>query len=97
MEGGTLVVPGHGRLSDGADVAYFRDMLVIIRDRIRHLIDRGLTLEEVKAARPTADFDPRWGATAGPWTTDRFVTAVYRSLSARTASRGRSGSRSPGQ
>lgn len=82
MEGGTLVVPGHGRLADGADVAYYRDMLAIIRDRINQMVERGMSLDEVKAARPTADYDPRWAATSGPGTTDMFVTAVYRSLSA---------------
>jgi glyoxylase-like metal-dependent hydrolase (beta-lactamase superfamily II) len=80
-EGGTMIVPGHGRISDSADVAYYRDMVTIIRDRVRDMIKRGLSLEQVKAARPTADYDPRYGATTGPWTTDMFVEAVYRSLS----------------
>jgi hypothetical protein len=40
-----------------------------------------MTLEQVKAAKPTADYDPRYGATTGRWTTDMFVEAVYRSLS----------------
>jgi glyoxylase-like metal-dependent hydrolase (beta-lactamase superfamily II) len=79
-EGGTLVVPGHGRLSDSADVAYYRDMVTIIRDRVRAMVGRGLTLEQVKAAKPTADYDPRYGATTGPWTTDQFVEAAYVSL-----------------
>ena len=69
-EGGTLIVPGHGRLSDSADVAYYRDMVTIVRDRVRAMVGRGLTLEQVKAAKPTADYDPRYGATSGPWTTD---------------------------
>ncbi|HEY6360529.1 MAG TPA: MBL fold metallo-hydrolase [Vicinamibacterales bacterium] len=80
-EGGTIIVPGHGRLSDSADVAYYRDMTTIIRDRIQDMIRKGMTLEQVKAARPTADYDPRYGATTGFWTTDMFVEAVYRSLS----------------
>ena len=79
-EGGTLVVPGHGRLSDSADVAYYRDMVTIIRDRVRAMVEGGLTLEQVKAAKPTADYDPRYGATSGPWTTDQFVEAAYVSL-----------------
>jgi glyoxylase-like metal-dependent hydrolase (beta-lactamase superfamily II) len=79
-EGGTLVIPGHGRLSDSADVAYYRDMVTIIRDRVQAMIDKGMTLEQVKAARPTADYEPRYGATSGPWTTDMFVEAVYRTL-----------------
>jgi glyoxylase-like metal-dependent hydrolase (beta-lactamase superfamily II) len=79
-EGGTMIVPGHGRISDTADVAYYRDMVTIIRDRVRDMITRGLSLAQVKAAKPTADYDPRYGATTGPWTTDMFVEAVYRSL-----------------
>jgi cyclase len=79
-EGGTLVVPGHGRLSDSADVAYYRDMVTIIRDRVQAAVDKGLTLEEVKAAKLTADYDPRYGATTGMWTTDKFLEAVYASL-----------------
>jgi len=55
-------------------------MLVIFRDRIQAMIKEGKTLEQVKAARPTADYDPRFGATSGPWTTDMFVEAVYTSL-----------------
>ena len=79
-EGGTLVIPGHGRLSDSADVAYYRDMVTIIRDRVKAMIDKGMTLEQVKAARPTSDYEPRYGATSGPWTTDMFVEAVYTTL-----------------
>jgi glyoxylase-like metal-dependent hydrolase (beta-lactamase superfamily II) len=81
-EGGTLVVPGHGRLSDSADVAYYRDMVTIIRDRVADLVKKGQTLAQVKAARVTADYDGRYGATTGVWTTDMFVEAVYKNLSA---------------
>lgn len=81
LEGGTLVIPGHGHLSDAADVAYYRDMVTIIRDRIRALIRKDMTLEQVKAAQPTLDYDGIYGATTGTWTTDMFIEAVYRSLS----------------
>jgi glyoxylase-like metal-dependent hydrolase (beta-lactamase superfamily II) len=81
QEGGTLVIPGHGRVSDEADVLEYRDMLVIVRDRVRDLIKKGSTLEQVKAARPTLDYDPRYGATTGAWTTEMFVEAIYRDLS----------------
>ena len=80
-EGGTLVIPGHGRLSDSADVAYYRDMLTIIRDRIQAMIKKDMTLEQVKAAKPTLDWDPRYGSDTGFWTTDMFIEAVYKSLS----------------
>ena len=79
-QGGTMIIPGHGRLSDVGDVAYYRNMVSIIQDRVQALIDQGKTLEQVKAARPTLDYDGRWGSTSGPWTTDMFVEAVYRSL-----------------
>jgi glyoxylase-like metal-dependent hydrolase (beta-lactamase superfamily II) len=80
-QGGTMIIPGHGRLSDIGDVAYYRNMVSIIRDRIRHLIGEGKSLDQIKAARPTLDYDGRWGATTGPWTTNMFIEAVYRSLS----------------
>jgi cyclase len=79
-EGGTLVVPGHGRLCDEADVVEYRDMVTIIRDRIRDMRAKGMTLEQVQAAKPTQDYDGRFGAERGAWTTARFVEAVYRSL-----------------
>ena len=79
-EGGTLVIPGHGRISDSADVAYYRDMVTIIRDRVQAMIDKGMTLQQVKAASPTADYEPRYGAASGPWTTDMFIEAVYETL-----------------
>ncbi|MGH9592489.1 MAG: MBL fold metallo-hydrolase [Bryobacteraceae bacterium] len=85
QEGGTMVIPGHGRLCDEADVVEYRDMMTIIRDRIQDSVRRGLTLEQVKAARPTRDFDPLYGADSGPWTTDMFVEAAYRSLAASRA------------
>jgi cyclase len=79
-QGGTWVVPGRGRLSDTADVASYRNMLVMIRDRIADLKKKGMTLDQIKAQRPTLDFDGRYGATTGPWTTDMFISAVYRTL-----------------
>jgi hypothetical protein len=55
-------------------------MLVMIRDRVRDLIKSGMTVQQVKAAKPTRDFDGRYGSTTGPWTTDMFIESVYRSL-----------------
>ncbi len=83
QEDGTLVIPGHGRLCDVADVVFYQEMVTIIRDRIQDMIGKGMTLEQVKAARPTRDYDPRYGSTSGFWTTDMFVAAVYKSLSAK--------------
>jgi glyoxylase-like metal-dependent hydrolase (beta-lactamase superfamily II) len=80
-QGGTWVIPGHGRLCDIGDVANYRNMVAIIRDRIQDMIQRGLTLQQVKAAKPTFDYDGLYGSSSGPWTTDMFVEAAYRSLS----------------
>jgi glyoxylase-like metal-dependent hydrolase (beta-lactamase superfamily II) len=79
QEGGTLVIPGHGRLSDFGDVLNCREMTIIIRDRVQDMIKKGMTLEQVKAARPTRDYDPLYGSVPG-WTADMFVEAVYKSL-----------------
>ena len=75
-----MVIPGHGRLSDTGDVAIYRNMVSIIRDRVQDMIDRGMTLEQVLEAGPTRGYDGRYGAETGSWTTDMFVEAVYRSL-----------------
>jgi cyclase len=79
LEGGTMMVPGHGRIVDSGDVAYYRDMLTIIRDRIQDMIAKEMTLDEVKAARPTADYDTEYGKTP-EWSSDMFIEAVYKSL-----------------
>jgi glyoxylase-like metal-dependent hydrolase (beta-lactamase superfamily II) len=79
QEGGTLVVPAHGRLCDEADVVEYRDMVTIIRDRIRDMISRGLSLEQVRSARPSLDYDGRFGGKDRRGA-DRFVDAIYKSL-----------------
>ena len=81
QEGGTYVIPGHGRLTDEHDVLEYRDMVTIIRDRVENMIKQGKTLAQVKEAKPTFEYDGRWGSTTGPWTTDMFVDAVFKSLS----------------
>ena len=79
-EGGTMIVPGHGRICDESDVGDYRDMVTIVRDRVQDLIGKKMTLEQVKAARPTFDYD---GVYVSPsYTGDMFVEAVYRSLTA---------------
>jgi cyclase len=77
-QGGTLVVPSHGWISDGSEVSYYRDMAIVVRDRVQNLIDKKMTLAQVKAAKPTMDFDPLYGRVPGA--TGKFVEAVYRSL-----------------
>jgi len=77
QDGGTYVIPGHGRVSDEADVVEFRDMVVIVRDRIQDLIKKGMTLDQVKAARPALDYEGRYGAESAT----RFIETVYKILS----------------
>jgi len=79
QEGGTMVVPGHGRLCDLGDVIEYREMTIIVRDRIQDMVNKGMTLEQVKAAKPTIDYDTLYGQSTF-WGTDRFVEAVYKTL-----------------
>ena len=79
MEGGTMIVPGHGRLADTADLAYYRDMVTIVGDRVRELRTRGLSLEQIQRAGVTRDYDPRFGRDAA-WTPANFVEAIFRTL-----------------
>jgi glyoxylase-like metal-dependent hydrolase (beta-lactamase superfamily II) len=79
-EAGTLVIPGHGRVCDQLDVVEYRDMVTIVRDRVRDLMAAGMTLDQVKAAAPARGYTRRYGSDTGPWTTNDFVEAVYRSL-----------------
>jgi glyoxylase-like metal-dependent hydrolase (beta-lactamase superfamily II) len=81
QEGGTMVIPGFGRLCDQADVTDYRDMLTIIRDRVQDMLHKGKTLDEVRAARLSRDYDRRYSTSA--WTGDMFIEAVYRSLKTR--------------
>jgi cyclase len=81
QDGGTMVIPGQGRVADESDVVEYRDMLTIVRDRIQAMIKKGMTLEQVQAARPSFEYDGRYGMTSGPWTTAMFIEAAYRDLS----------------
>lgn len=79
-EAGTLVIPGRGRLVDQPEVVYYQQMVAIVRDRVKDMIGRGMTLEQIKAARPSRDYDLRYGTNTGPWTTSMFIDAVYAGL-----------------
>ncbi len=79
-EGGTKVIPGHGRVAEQAELVEYRDMVTIVRDSVQSLIKKGLTLEQIKAANPTQGYRSRYGSDSGPWTTDMFVEAVYHGL-----------------
>jgi len=79
--GGTYIVPGHGRVCDQADVVDYRDMVVIIRDVIRDMMSRGMTLDQIKAASPAKPYAQQYGLDP-TWKTNDFVEAVYKSLAA---------------
>jgi glyoxylase-like metal-dependent hydrolase (beta-lactamase superfamily II) len=80
QENGTLIIPGHGRLCDEADVASYRDMVTIVRDRIQADIQKGMTLEQVKASTVSLEYDTRYGKTPGPGSRDSFIEAVYKTV-----------------
>lgn len=80
QDGGTLVIPGHGRLSGIGDVLDFREMAIVIGDRISHMMDEGMSLEQIVAARPAMDYEPVYGTQGSPDVTDQFVESVYLSL-----------------
>jgi cyclase len=80
-EGGTYIIPGHGRICDQPDLLEYRDMVTIIRDRVQNSIKKGLSLAQVKAAGLTKDYDGRYGVKTGFGTADMFVEAIYKSLS----------------
>ena len=83
-EGGTLFVGGHGRIGDLADLTYYRDMCTIIRDRVQDLVQKKMTLAQVKAAKPSEEWDGRMGGDP-TWTSDMFVEAIFKSLTATPA------------
>jgi glyoxylase-like metal-dependent hydrolase (beta-lactamase superfamily II) len=81
QDGGTLVVPGHGRLSGIGDVLDYREMVIVIGDRLKSMIANGMSLEQVKAAEPALDYEPVYGTSTSFWTTEQFLEAAYTSLS----------------
>ena len=86
-EGGTMIVPGHGRLCDESDVSDYRDMVTIVRDRVLDMVQKKMTLDQVRAAEPTRDYD---GVYSQPGNSgDTFVEAIYRSLTAQAGARAR--------
>ena len=82
-QGGTMIIPGHGRIGDSADVAIYRNMVSILRDRIQELIKEGKSLQEIKAFKPTLDYDGVYGSP------DKFIEAVYQNLTAKGATASR--------
>ena len=82
-EGGTYIIPGHGHICDQPDLLEYRDMVTIIRDRVQAAIKKGMTLEQVKAAGLTKDYDGRYGAKTGFGSGETFVEAIYKGLAAK--------------
>jgi cyclase len=84
QEGGTMVIPGYGRIGDEHDVLEYRDMLTIIRDRVQVAIDKKMTLAQVKAMKPSPTYEYELRFNRDPaWTAEMFVEAIYGNLSAR--------------
>ncbi len=77
--GGTYVLPGHGRVYGQTDVVNYRDMVAIVRDRVRDLMSQGMTLPQIQAASPAQGYVRAFGADSGPWTTSMFIDAIYKS------------------
>ena len=82
-DGGTSVIPGHGHVSQQAEIVEYRDMVTVITDRIDDMIKQGMTLDQISKANPTQGWDRRFGSDSGAWTTGKFVEAVYTSLTNR--------------
>ena len=76
QDGGTRIIPGRGRLCNEADVVEHRNMVAIVRDRVRALMEEGKTLAQIQAARPTLDYDPQYGSG------EAFVRSIYDILAA---------------
>lgn len=73
----TKIIPGHGGVSNVAEVTAFRDMLVVIRDRVGEAIREGMSLEEIQSAGLTAEYDERWAADGRIGGADTMLSAVY--------------------
>jgi glyoxylase-like metal-dependent hydrolase (beta-lactamase superfamily II) len=80
QKGGTQLVTGRGRIMDQPDIVAYRDMVTIVRDVVAEMVSKGMTLAQVRAARPARGYEGRYGSETGPWTTDQFIEAVYASL-----------------
>ena len=87
QEGGTYVIPGHGRICDEADVVEYRDMVVIIRDRIQDMLKKGMTLDQIKAAKPSRDYDTQFAPAGSFVKPEAFVEAIYKSLTQKTGAK----------
>jgi len=88
-EGGTYAIPGHGHICDRNDIVNYRDMLTIIRGRVQDLVRKGMKLDQVKAAKPSFDYDKLYGSSTGPASTDKFIETVYHEVAKDKVQQGR--------
>jgi len=79
-EAGTYIIPGHGRICDEFDALEYRDMVVIVRDRVQAAVKKGMSLDQVKRAGYTKDYDARFDARTGLGSADKFIEAVYKTV-----------------
>ena len=80
QQGGTMIIPGHGRLGDQSDVVHYKNLVTIIRDRVQYYKNQGKSLQQVLALKPSWDYDQRWGHDTGAYTTRDFIEAIYKTL-----------------
>jgi cyclase len=80
---GTYVIPGHGRVCEQMEVVDYRDMVVLVRDVVADMIKQGKSLDQIKESRPALPYESRYGSNSGPWTTNAFIEAIYKSLTAK--------------
>jgi cyclase len=83
----TKVIPGHGAVMSKADVVAYRQMLIDVRSRVAKLLASKKTAEEIKATKPLADLDGRWGT--GMIKGDMLVDDAIRALQAHPADKGK--------
>jgi cyclase len=82
-KGGTALIPGHGKVTHQPELVAYRDMSMVIRDRIQSMVKNNLTWEQVKSANPVKEYEPVYGGNTGVSATDFVLEEIYKELSAR--------------
>lgn len=78
--GGTRIIPGHGRIATESDVVEYRDMVTILRDRVRDMAANGMSLAQIQSSNVSLEYDGLYADENGPWTRNMFLEAVYRGV-----------------